>query len=109
MPATLLAHRREPMIYSGMVLRFPAILPYEDWVDFMLIVLPNQSNALLVATGYKAGLVAQVLPTEAGPTGAIRCDWLIENWSKWVFPPTSVEQVYVLQAMQSQPVQSPAG
>ena len=52
----------------------------------MLVVLPSQQNALLVATGYKAGLVPQVLPPEAGPTGALDRDWLIANWTKWVFP-----------------------
>jgi hypothetical protein len=91
----------EAQIYSGTVLRFPAIAPYEDWVDFMLVVLPTQENALLVATGYKAGLVPQVLPPEAGPTGALDRDWLIANWSKWVFPPTPAQRVLVFRGYPS--------
>ena len=92
------------MIYSGMAFRFPAIMPYENWVDFILVVLPTQTNALLVLTGHKAGLVAQVLPPEAGPTGAIGRDWLLENWSKWVFPATPVERVWVLPNADSSPM-----
>lgn len=91
----------EPRLYSGTVLRFPAIAPYEDWVDFMIVVLPSQENALLVATGYKAGLIPQVLPPEAGPTGVVDRDWLIANWTKWVFPPTRAERVLVLQGYSS--------
>lgn len=71
MPSSALTDWSEAQIYSGMVLRFPAIAPYEAWVDFMLVVLPSQVNALLVTTGYKAGLIPQVLPPEAGPTGAV--------------------------------------
>lgn len=96
MPATPLSSWPDPMIYSGMVLRFPAVAPYEEWVDFMLVVLPGQDNALLVTTGYKAGLIPQVLPSGAGPTGAVSRDWLIANWASWVFPQTSVDKVLVL-------------
>lgn len=85
----------EALIYAGMVLRFPASAPYEDWVDFMLVVLPPQENALLVTTGYKAGLVPQVLPSEAGPVGAVSRAWLVANWSEWIFPSTPVEDVFV--------------
>lgn len=87
----------EPRLYRGTILRFPAALPYEDWVDFMLVVLPEQENALLVASGYKAGLIPQVLPAEAGPAGAVHRDWLIANWAQWVWPATPVEAVLVLE------------
>lgn len=85
------------MLYSGTVFRFPAVAPYEDWVDFMLVVLPAQTNALLVTTGYKAGLIPQQLPPEAGPTGAVGRDWLVANWNKWIFPPTPVHKVTVIE------------
>lgn len=84
-----------------MVLRFPAIAPYEEWVDFMLVVLPTQVNAFLVTTGHKAGLVPQVLPPDAGPVGAVDRDWLLANWAEWVFPPTAVDRVYVLAGYES--------
>jgi hypothetical protein len=101
MLSTALTDWPEARIYSGMVLRFPAIAPYEDWVDFMLVVLPSQVNALLVTTGYKAGLIPQILPPEAGPTGALDRDWLLANWSKWVFPSTPVDRVYVVRGYSS--------
>lgn len=104
MKAIRLTEWSEPSLYSGTVFRFPAILPYEDWVDFMLVVLPAQENALVVQTGYKAGLVAQVLPAQAGSTGAVARDWLVKNWTTWIFPATSVDQVWVLPAAQSSPV-----
>lgn len=104
MSAILLAEWPKAMIYSGTVLRFPAISPYEAWVDFMLVVLPAQDNALVVQTGYKAGLVAQVLPQEAGPTGAIGRDWLLDNWQTWVFPATPAQQVWVMPAAKSGPI-----
>jgi len=93
-----LADWPDSMIYTGMRLRFPAILPYEDWVEFMLVVIPDQENALLVDTGYKAGRIPQVLPPDAGPTGAVSCKWLMENWTKWVFPSTPPEQVWIVPA-----------
>jgi len=89
------------MLYSGTVFRFPAVAPYEDWVDFMLVVLPAQTNALLVTTGYKAGLIPQQLPLEAGPSGAVSRDWLVANWSKWIFPPTPVHKVMVIKGYRS--------
>lgn len=82
-------------LYSGTVFRFPAGMPYEDWVDFMLVVLPQQENALLVTTGYKAGLIPPVLPPEAGPVGGLSRDWLLANWREWVFTATRVEDVLV--------------
>ena len=101
MSTTALVDWPEAMVYSGMVLRFPAIYPYEEWVDFMLVVLPSQTNALLVTTGYKAGLVPQVLPPEAGPTGAVSREWLLANWTKWIFSATPVQEVYVMQGYSS--------
>lgn len=101
MSATALTDWPDLKLYSGTVLRFPAVTPYEDWVDFMLVVLPSQTNALLVTTGYKAGLIPQQLPPEAGPTGAVSRDWLVQNWSKWVFPPTPVTKVMVIEGYTS--------
>lgn len=101
MSATALIDWPDSMLYSGTVFRFPAVAPYEDWVDFMLVVLPAQTNALLVTTGYKAGLIPQQLPLESGPSGAVSRDWLVANWSKWIFPPTPVHKVMVIKGYES--------
>ncbi len=76
---------KEDYIVRGALLRMPGGYPYESVVDFMVIEL-EQRLALLVASGYKAGLIRQVLPKDAlvSTVNAISPTWLIENWSKWV-------------------------
>ena len=51
-------------IHRGALLRMPGGWPYESFVDFMVIDL-FQDMALLVASGYKAGLIRQILPKVA--------------------------------------------
>ena len=73
-------------IYRGTLLRLPGGYPYESFVDFMVINL-HGDMALLVASGYKAGLIRQILPDEAlvvSGAKAISHTWLIENWEQWV-------------------------
>lgn len=85
----------------GVVLRFPATWPYEDLVDALLISLPNGDTeyTLVVATGHKAGLVLIHLPKESGhqQSRSISKQWLINNWSKWIYPECRVEDVYILE------------
>ncbi|MBZ9676558.1 Imm45 family immunity protein [Mesorhizobium sp. ES1-1] len=54
----------------------------------LLVFDPHDSAAglgLMVASGYKAGLVLAVLPAESlfEKKRAISKFWLIENWDKW--------------------------
>jgi hypothetical protein len=83
----------------GTVLRFPGGYPYEAMVDFMVCNLAGQGHALVVATGYKAGLVALTLPEDASdrPGGPPLASWLARNWQVWVWPdcaPSEVEVFY---------------
>ncbi|WNJ95686.1 Imm45 family immunity protein [Vibrio ruber] len=85
-------------IYRGSVLRFPATHPYEKFVDFMVFE-QHQDNTrgmgLIVTSGYKAGLISIVLPSESGKTSVDKA-WLIANWNKWVYPDCNVEDVYLI-------------
>ena len=73
----------------GKVLRCKGSYPYEESVDFMIVELPDEKEnyALMVISGYKAGLVYSRLPGESIPAGndgyALGLDWLKSNWSKW--------------------------
>jgi len=81
----------------GTVLRFPAAWPYEDMVDFMVVNFPT-GMGLVVTTGYKAGLIVVILPSEAMPAGVlgISSRWLARNWTIWVWPDGDAAQVEVL-------------
>jgi hypothetical protein len=85
----------------GVVLRFPALWPYEDFVDALLVSLPdvNTEHTLVIATGHKAGLVLIHLPkeSESRQSRSLSKQWLIDNWSKWVYPECRVEDVYIFE------------
>ena len=81
----------------GTVLRFPAAWPYEDMVDFLVVSFPDGCG-LVVATGYKAGLIVVILPPQAMPDGqiALSTTWLAKHWTEWVWPPGDPTLVQVL-------------
>ncbi len=85
----------------GTVFRLKGRYPYEAWVDFMLVLDEARDNplVLVVATGYSAGHVVVSLPREGlyEETIMLSTTWLLENWSKWVYPECAVEDVYYLQ------------
>ncbi len=81
----------------GALFRTPAKWPYEQKVDFMLMESPNSESGfgLWVTSGYKAGLILVQLPKEAlyKKERAISCQWMKENWQKWIYPDSTPEQV----------------
>ena len=54
-------------IKRGSVFRLPAVWPYEEWVDFMVIDL-FETHGLVVSSGHKAGLILISLPIESAST-----------------------------------------
>jgi hypothetical protein len=82
---------------AGTILRFPGAYPYEAMVDFMVCDMAGQGHALMVATGYKAGLTALVLPEDASdrPGGPPLARWLSHNWRVWVWPECGPHEVEV--------------
>ena len=90
----------EYSIDRGSVFRFPADYPFESYVDFMSINLLDWSNtiALVVASGYKKGLVTQRLPVDAicqRYRDCLNAGWMKVNWNEWVYEDCRVSDVYV--------------
>ena len=84
-------------IKRGTVFRLPAVWPYEEWVDFMVIDL-FETHGLVVSSGHKAGLILISLPIESASTEgrALSTEWVITNWAKWIYPDCQVENVHIL-------------
>jgi hypothetical protein len=88
----------------GVVLRCKGYTPYESIVDFMIVeysVSGKREYALMVVTGYKAGLIFVILPSECEPTenigSGISLNWLKLNWTKWGYSECPLEDVHVLE------------
>jgi Immunity protein 45 len=85
-------------IWRGAVFRFPARWPYEETVDYLLT---DQGGGfvLVVATGYKAGIVRLVLPEDAyaarNGARAISRSWMIANWERWIYEDCGARDVLV--------------
>lgn len=84
-------------IKRGTVFRLPAVWPYEEWVDFMVIDL-FETHGLVVSSGHKAGLILISLPIESTSIEgrALSTEWVITNWAKWIYPECNIEDVYIL-------------
>ena len=86
------------LISRGYIFRLPASWPYESVVDFMVVDLPDEKfgHSLVVASGNKSGLMLIQLPIESrAPGHGISTRWLIDNWSKWVYPECDVNDVFL--------------
>ncbi len=70
----------ERAIHCGAIIRCPAKYPYEQVVDFIVCNLLEDARgmSLVVASGYKSGLVLVSLPTESkfSEGSAISAQWL---------------------------------
>jgi len=99
MPGPIKLIECEGNIQRGCVLRCRGSQPYEAYVDFMLMEYPcgeDRRYALLVVSGYKAGLVFAVLPEEANAGPGITAGWLKANWPKWGYAECPLAEVRVL-------------
>lgn len=93
-------------IKRGSVFRLPAVWPYEEWVDFMVIDL-FETHGLVVSSGHKAGLILISLPIESASTEgrALSTEWVITNWAKWIYPDCHVENVHILDEYVATPIE----
>lgn len=96
-------------IWAGAVLRFPAQMPFEDTVDFMLFfdVHAESGFSLVCTTGSKAGNLEVQLPKAALASGNVRAinrHWLIENWQEWVYADASADEVQILAHYSNNPL-----
>jgi hypothetical protein len=92
-------------ISRGMVFRLPAKWPYENFVDFMVVDF-SDGHGLIVSSGYKAGLILIILPNESNSNEYVGIDtqWIIDNWSNWIYPDCDVNDVYIIERYESSPV-----
>jgi hypothetical protein len=86
-------------LVRGAIVRCKGKYPYEDYVDFMVIEQQRQ-YALLVVSGYKAGLTFVQLPSESIPANnegyAVSVEWLKLNWNKWGYIDCPVTDVHII-------------
>jgi hypothetical protein len=85
-PWSKLVDKQDDRIWRGALLRLPGKPHYENVVD-LLVIEYDGGMALLVASGYKAGIIRQAIPAEAFESSGARAvsrRWLVENWSEWV-------------------------
>ncbi|WP_212813396.1 Imm45 family immunity protein [Erwinia rhapontici] len=95
-------------IARGTVFRLPATWPYEEWVDFMLFETQDDERpyGLIVSSGFKVGLFLVKLPIESiSDEGyGLNTEWVINNWSNWIYPECNVEDVHILKEYLATPV-----
>lgn len=93
-------------IKRGTIFRLPAVWPYEEWVDFMVIDL-FETHGLVVSSGHKAGLILISLPIESASIEGrvLSTEWVITNWAKWIYPECNVEDVYILDGYVATPIE----
>ena len=91
--------------YRGTVFRFKGEYPFcEEYVDFMLCVYPSVDDnhcplALYCVSGYEAGHIEYVFPTEAQFENNPNCiskEWLIENWNKRIYDKCKADEIEVI-------------
>jgi hypothetical protein len=87
-------------IWRGAVFRlFPTTTePYENPVDFMLVENSESESALalMVTTGYKAGITFFHFPKDALASEGARSispHWLIDNWLSSIYSECAVENI----------------
>ncbi|EKO3629269.1 Imm45 family immunity protein [Vibrio metschnikovii] len=96
-----LVEYRSDSVSRGTVFRFPAMWPYENYLDLLVVSMPDDDSeyGLVISTGHKAGLILVRLPKESehGDKRAIKTKWLLDNWSKWIYPECDVDNVFILE------------
>ena len=58
----------------------------------------QETYALVIISGHKAGLIYTYFPKESIPDGyrlGLGSDWLKTNWNKWGYIDCDIEDVYV--------------
>ena len=66
----------------------------------------DRPYGLIVSSGYKAGLFLVKLPAESisDEGHGLSTEWVIANWSTWIYPECNVEDVYILDEYVATPI-----
>ena len=99
MKKVLLAEMEKEAFGRGWIFRCnKAEYPYENKVEFMVREDADSPSgfSLIVISGCKAGLTLVRLPQESFmPDLGIGKEWLVNNWTKWIYPECPVEEVEI--------------
>lgn len=88
---------KEQDLQRGYLLKFKAHHPFEDQVIMMIAESPDKDGfCLITISGHKAGINCY----QKFPVSSISTDWLIENWTKWVWPEGTVDDVFIRAQLQ---------
>lgn len=96
----------ETEFWRGMLLCFSASYPFEDKVVMMLSQhrMGEEPFDLVTITGHKSGINPYVVfPKESQISSdklALSKEWLIQNWTKWVWPDGDVNDVWVSDSLE---------
>lgn len=94
-----LVNFNEKYLNRGCLLKFKAHYPFEEEVIMMVCESGHSQKGLITISGHKAGINMYVLfPEEANPNG-LSTEWLITNWTKWVWPESDINFVLVRPAL----------
>ena len=92
-----LTNFKENIIWRGAILKCKGKYPYEDIVYFLVCEI-QETYALVIISGHKAGLIYTYFPKESIPDGyrlGLGSDWLKTNWNKWGYIDCDIEDVYI--------------
>lgn len=93
---------KELNIQRGTLLKFKASYPFEDYV--VMMVCEGQAIntfGLITITGFKAGINLYVQFPEECIENGLSVDWLIKNWSYWVWSEGDVNDVWIHETLQA--------
>ncbi|AYH16470.1 hypothetical protein GMW39_20595 [Pectobacterium parmentieri] len=98
---TKLIEYKSKTISRGCVFRFPAIWPYDSYIDLLVVDIPDEGSgySLVVTTGHKAGLILVRLPNECESVSnrSISYQWILDNWNKWIYPDCNLEDILIIE------------
>ncbi|WP_181149749.1 Imm45 family immunity protein [Arthrobacter sp. MYb227] len=90
---------RRATLNAGTVFRFPAQVPFESIVDWMLMEdsISDSGFSLFCVSGYHSGQVELRLPAEAKTetNRSIMTRWVCENWQQWIYTHAKVSDVWI--------------
>ena len=92
----LTEHGDEPLGHGTIFRCMKAEWPYENSVDYLLCDLPG-GLGFVVCSGYKAGLVYCIFPSEAYAPDTLMLNpkWIRDHWKEWGYDVCPLEDVYI--------------
>ena len=92
----LIDYGDKPLAHGTVFRCTKAEWPYENSVDYLLCDLPA-GLGFVVCSGYKAGLVYCIFPSEAYAPDTLMLNpkWIRDHWKEWGYDVCPLEDVYI--------------